>query len=201
MTTDTFEALDVSAHMPPEDIPEVVEVKKRITEVAKKYTDRHGWCDEVARALEEAGVISEKIIRVDVNLGPLGTTTLKVNPSDLHDKTAKQQAKVVAKEIGGATVRVGSTRVDYSTKDVEGFITKITLHEEDPNTVSTEPNSAWMVLSTGSAAHLFRGYLSASSSDRYLATACDNYGDYISMMKVPTASTKKCSKCQRRESA
>lgn len=48
--------------------PDVTALKKRVIEVTKKYTDRHGWCGEAQKALAEAGVTESRAKKVDVEI-------------------------------------------------------------------------------------------------------------------------------------
>lgn len=193
MTTPAFEALDVSQYLPPEELPEVKEVKDRIVKVAKQYTDRHGWCDAVQAALKEAGIVPSVERRFDVDLGPLGTSVLVLDPMLLHGKTAQQQAKVVAKAIDHISISIGKSTTTYDAGSITDFVTGISIHEDNPAMLSTMPSGAWMVLPNGKASHLFHGFYAEGTS--WLASACDAYGDYRESLKEPTASSKRCSRC------
>lgn len=113
----------------PVEPPEVTALKKKITEVAKKYTDRHGWCDVVNKALAEAGVNTTQTIgvKVDFTIGGVASDVTQSFPlADLVGKTDAEQKAIIAAgidstvKVGGKTVKVPIEVVDLT--EVESLI-------------------------------------------------------------------------------
>jgi hypothetical protein len=100
--------LDVSGYVPDEngDSAEVKALKAKVRKVAKKYTDKHGWCGEVTRALKEIGITESREVTVSVvTANPEMRVVTTVNAEKLHGKTVEQQKKVIAETLGDITLR------------------------------------------------------------------------------------------------
>ncbi len=200
MAATQFVALDVSTLIFEPESAEVEALKARVKAVAKKYTDRHGWCDEVGAALREIGVDGDRNIEVVVTLAePFPPLTVRISASDLHEKTAAQQAKAL---LSAATQEVvvytGSSNHTLTKKQVIDLIAGLSLAPQ-PVMPAADPINSWRVLSQGKIAHLFTDFDKRTADEYYVYSACGSHGELGEDTKEPVGTTRKCVRCERKD--
>jgi hypothetical protein len=196
-TEPTLVALDVSEFVVA-DTPEVAVLKEKVKAVAKKYTERHGWCDEVKRALKEIGIGDAKPVTVDLTLHPLvggGTIAVAVDPSLLLGKTAVQQQKVLAKTV--ADVRA------YQSSELGGnYTTTLALAPEVVVGMALRPMPVpgqvqWVRLANN--ARVLHVVVDDNGTSRWVESSCGRASAYRNDLPNNTGSiTKKCTACARK---
>lgn len=75
---------------------EVKDLKDTIKKVAKAYTDRHGWCNEVNNALRDAGITdSSTMMEVDIDVLVTAKIPVRLDVGNLKGKTQEEINKHV----------------------------------------------------------------------------------------------------------
>jgi hypothetical protein len=93
--------LDLSEYESATDSPEVAALKENVIRVARKYTNQHGWCNEVNKALAEMGIQSTpKPLVVHVTTTHPFEFDVRVDVNELVGKTETQQKSVVIAKMG-----------------------------------------------------------------------------------------------------
>jgi hypothetical protein len=70
---------------------EVAELKRRVKEVADKYTTRHGWCNVVNDALTEIGIGQSSNIYVEMSVQASVKAVVEVDPAKLMGMSDEEQ--------------------------------------------------------------------------------------------------------------
>lgn len=190
--TDTLEPLDVSPWAPESsDSPEVAALKATVKKVAKKYQKRHGWCDEVKRALREMGIDDERdiLVRVETSLGL--TSNLRMAPSSLLGKAAEEQRKVLAKAAG--PIALGESSKPMPPDLITGWRVLSPLPGTPPN--------IWRKSSDGKVNHLWLGLGDPLFDRRWINAACGQTEFPGRVSDPDSIAERSCTKCSRTAAA
>lgn len=186
--------LDLTEYTADGDTPEVRELKATVREVAKKYTAKYSWCNEVNSALKEMGIEAVKTVKVDVTTSHPFSFTVKVDPYRLVGLTEDAQKKVLADIIGDVKIGASSSVVGAaSLKITPASIVTMTLKPSLRRDATETREGHWMYVSSeGRVRHLMRqGYrreVTTCGADAWYPTetSARGKGDYC----------KKCVKAQ-----
>lgn len=184
-------ALDLSKYETTADTPEVAALKKKVKEVTKKYTDRHGWCDEAQRALREMGIepaAQYVVLKATTSQGL--TFDVKVEVGKLIGKTEAQQKKAVVDTIGPVRLRANS-----------GTIGTLTFSPDDLTDISLDPLSSeggrWMYATNNG--RVMHWYPADREGAEFVYSLCGGYdrADWRTIHS-PRGTGGNCAKCMDR---
>lgn len=143
--------LDLSAVEANSDSPEVAALKAKVTEVAKKYTDKHGWCGEVRRALAECGITPEQEQKVVVTTALGLTFTVPVRLSRLVGLDEEEQRAVFADLLSTtALAGIGGTTVTGRLALTPEGITDLSLASQGSGPRAFERDGMWVQIAAES---------------------------------------------------
>jgi hypothetical protein len=146
--------LDLSRYEATEtDTPEVAALKKRVIDVTKKYTTRHGWCDEANRALREMGVMPAAPVNI-----PITITTKQGFSFEVEVPLMALLGKTEAEQKAAVVGKVGPLRVYGSGPGARNLVANIPLIADDVTEMALkpEPVGKWALGSTnGRVQHFF----------------------------------------------
>lgn len=194
----TLEAIDVSAIVAANtESAEVRALKKKVKRVADTYTRRYGWCGEVKAALREIGIDDEQGVVVEVTLlNPATTLPITVLPSLLHNKTAQEQADLLAGMVG----RVQVTTPSGITLDSRALGASDVASMRLVEGVSSSLVDAWMFTSQqGRVTHYLRGVNDPARTRSWVMTACGDraYVDSAMASKESMPNPPHCKRCEK----
>lgn len=179
------------------DTPEVAALKAKVKTVATKYTNRHGWCEEVNKALKEIGIDDEKTITIGVSLDflpePVKTTIL---PSLLAGLDDDAQRAAVAAKLKTIRYAVGSDTGEIPVTFAN--VTDVSLWTPPSVAANDRPGDRWLFASDlGRSRHLYQNI--DSSEGRTVWTVC-NQSHYRSRLtdKHGENPDARCVECIRR---
>lgn len=160
-------ALDMSPFIASNtDSEELRAFKAKVAEVAKKYTNRYGWCTEANKALAELGITPEKVVSVTVVTTQGFEMKVPILPSLLHEKDEDQQKQILAERIGSLSISgSGQARVNVMFRVSAEHIAQMELPTPGAAPAAGTPapdGYAWLYVEGGRVLHLMgpdiRGY-------------------------------------------
>lgn len=198
-------ALDLSSYSAEVDSPEVAELKERVRTVAKKYTDRHGWCSAVNSALKECGISTEeKKVPVKILFSVSGSepteAVKKFKVSDLINLSHDEQIAYIAEQIA-PKVSVAGVSVTLPVN-----VSDISLHEGDAPLEASDyrGHRGFFTSLEGRVRHLTRqtfeteeAYTSHIASARYASSLCGSGDTYGPSLTSQRDEGRVCANCQR----
>jgi hypothetical protein len=167
----------------------------------KKYTDKHGWCDEARRAMIEAGVLDERQdarLNINVTLKQGFECSPVIAVKDLVDKDEVGQKKVLAKAIGDISLRSTGQGIVGSLKITDEDIVSMTL--------PPAPEPGWRKATDNSRAlhHFNVEAMERANSGRYTwvypSCGIEAYSATVRVTNVGSI-TKHCAQCEKRIAA
>lgn len=185
-------ALDLSQYVTSTDTPELAEFKAKVRTVAKKYTDKHGWCAEVNRALKELGIEDEKQVKLGVTTSMGLQLEVKVAPSLLNGLDENAQKQKVVEVIGPLSLS-GGTSVTAVISLTPETITEMKVVEVTEVTPA-EPPQGWEWAYTsdeGRVLHLFQDDRHGS----YSVAACGT-STYYQTQRSSRGEARRCANCE-----
>lgn len=184
--------LDLSGHPNP-DSPELAAFKQKVREVAKKYTDRHGWCGEVDRALREMGIRPEPNLQITVSTTLGFDVDLVVTPSMLAGLDEAAQKAKVCTVLGPLSI-AGNLRANGSIRLTPEQISDLNL-----KTTTRNDGGAWLYTSNeGRVKHYF---IVPESTGRYnvVDAVCGQSTTRNDLTALSTrGEDRHCAKCEER---
>lgn len=198
-------ALDLSSFSAEVDSPEVAELKERVRTVAKKYTDKHGWCSAVNSALKECGVnTEEKKVPVKILFSVSGSESTeavkKFKVSDLINLSHDEQIAYIAEQIA-PKVSVAGVTVTLPV-----VVSDISLHEGDapPEAADYRGHRMFFTSVEGRVRHLTRqafeteeAFARHIASSRYGYALCGSGDTYGPTLTSQRDEGRVCIACQR----
>lgn len=185
-------ALDFTAYLQPEDSDELKKYKEKVKKVADIYTKRHGWCDEVKRALRDLGIDAEPekvAIKISTEFGL--DVTARVNPSDYVGLDEDAQKAKIADGVGTIALTHGSGR--GSLRLTPEYITSMEIIS--PDDLENTPH-VWRDVNDARTSHAFnRDQVVDIASWRYLSTACGTSFDSYRIQN--SGENRRCTNCSR----
>ena len=136
------------------DSVEVAALKAKVQTVAKKYTDKYGWCSEVNRALREMGINNHEPIEVKVSFVVNGLTVenvIEVPVESLLGHDAQGQQEIIAGALPNVQIKIGS-RVIETARVSPDDIVSFEVHN-DPNGTEGDTLRWWYTSDEGRVLH------------------------------------------------
>ena len=198
-------ALDLSSFSAEVDSPEVAELKERVRTVAKKYTDRHGWCNAVNNALKECGVITEeKNVPVKILFSVSGSepteAVKKFKVSDLINLSHDEQIAYIAEQIAPKVSVAGVTvTLPVNVSDIFLYEGDAPLEADDYRGhrtffTSVEGRVRHLTLTPFESEGSFTTHVASS---RYMTSLCGNGDTYGPTLTSQRDEGRICANCQR----
>ena len=186
-----------------EESGELGAFKQRVRKVAETYTRRHGWCDEVERALKELGIEKPARIHTMVKLatGAGGTTEVNyiADPAAFAGLSEEKQIEKLAKELGPLRISIAvggqwntETNVAVTAEMIEEW-----KEREIPGVGTAPAGYHWMYTSAdGRKLHLVP---IVNPDQGYVYSSCGQYLYPRAMTaNSPRGDGSQCSRCVKR---
>lgn len=175
----------------------LAEYKKRVREVAKEATKRHGWCSEVDNLLTELDIDSSGGVRITVQATLSATFEMNVDPETVAGLTPEEEnavlSELVAKQMpvgGGHNVRIGDLRMDLrdpQVTDANVYIPPVMLTADGwvfPAGYTPRGSETTRVVHIG--------------TEHTQSTICDSWGHYNYVVPEPQIARRTlCANCRR----